>query len=298
MADLSDITAYLASAVTSVVYPNGTASASIAPPAPGFTNPADVKIYEGWPIAEQLDLDMQGQKISGSKQTPTSNGPIVNVSIFPMAGLTVMPYQILDNTYTIVDPAYGLTVSVSGNQITITGTPNSGEYVTIVADRQYVYSETGATAATILSALLTDAQANYPSASLVGSTLTVPYGYELDVRQGSIGTLGKVTHRQRQSIMISVWAADPSSRTKVAAAIDNSLKQTIVATMPDTTQAKITYNRTNVLDTAENVTVYRRDLIFDVEYATLEEFPGYVITSVTYQTDGGQPPYNTTTAIK
>ena len=50
--------------------------------------------------------------------------------------------------------------------------------------------------------------------------------------------------------------------------------------MPDTSQALVIYSRTNVSDDRQSTAIYRRDLIYDVEYATVFQFPGYVITSV------------------
>jgi hypothetical protein len=292
VADISDVTAYLYQAVINIVYPNGTSSPSIAPVPVGFSNPADVLIVEGWPIPEQLDLDLAGEVEAGNppKPVPRTNGPRANVSIFPTGASASSTYQILDKTYVLQEPTFGLTVEVSGNSITITGTPNAGEFVTIIADREYIFSEGGSTAAAVLSALLTAAQVDYPNASLSGSTLTVPYNFQLDVRQGGVGLLGKVTHRQCQLVMVTVWAPDHNTRSVLAKAIDAALKSQIVVTMPDSSDAKIVYARTNVSDETQNVTAYRRDLIYEVDYATLETFPGTTITSVqTKITASGDP---------
>lgn len=288
MADLSDVTAYLAATVAGVVYPNGTSAASIAPVPPStatqtFTKPMDVRIYEGWPVAEQLDLDIAGQVMAGTPPVPTprSNGPCVNVSIFPQPGASASTYQTLDKTYTLAPAQIDLTVTVDGQAITITGTPAAGEFVTLVIDRESIYSETGTTAAAMLAALLTAVQVNYPAATLSGSVLTVPYNFQLDVRQGGVGLLGKVSHRQCQLIMVTVWAPDHNSRSVLAKAIDAAIKTNLVVAMPDTSDAKIVFNRTAQVDDYQNVSVYRRDLIYEVDYATLETFAGVTITSVT-----------------
>lgn len=277
MADISDITAYIASVASTAVYPNGNLQPSVTG--------NDVSIYEGWPISEQLNLDLTGQVLAGNPPVPVprAKGPVSNVSIYPLPGGSSLPYQILDNTYTITPAAINLVVSVSGNQVTVTGTPAAGEILTLVVDRTYVYSQTGATASAILSALLTAVQINYPSATLVGSTLTVPYGYELDVRQGGIATLGKVSHRQIHPVMISVWAPDHVTRTTLAKAIDVAMKATLVAAMPDGSEALFVYSRTNVSDIEQNKALYRRDLIYNVEFATITTFPGTTITSVSNQ---------------
>jgi hypothetical protein len=197
-----------------------------------------------------------------------------------MQGTGVSVYQIQDVTYTITPVSYGMAVSVAGNVITVSGQPNTGEYLTLVCDGSFVYSRTGATAAALLASLATDAQVNFPSANSTATTLTVPTGHSMVVRQGGVATLGKVTHRQKHSVMVTTWAPTRVARNLISAAIDNALKQTNKITMPDTSQAVIIYSRTNVSDEQQSATIYRRDLIYDVEYATVFQFPGYVVTSV------------------
>ena len=287
MADISDLTAYLAGQAALAVYPNGSSQPSIAPvptatATQNFANPADVRIFEGWPIPDQLDLDLAGKMLSGNPPIPVARpgGPVANVSIFPMQGTGVNVYQNLDKTYTIQPPSYGLTFSLGGDTLAVTGQPMAGEYLTLVIDGAVVCSQGGATTAQILAALATQAQSSgYPGATATATTLTIPFGHELVVRQGGTAILGKATHRQRQSIMVTVWAPNQATRTTLAKAIDNLIKQTIKVSMPDTSQAIVLYNRTNVIDEEQSKTIYRRDLIYDVEYATVEQFTGYVITS-------------------
>ena len=274
MADLSDVTAYLYSVAASAVYPNGIGQASIA----GI----DCRIFEGWPIPEQLDQDMAGTILSGSppREVPRTGGPVASVSIYPMPGTGVAVPQILDETYVIAQPVYGLTLSVSGNTIALSGQPAAGEYVTLICDDLHVYSQTGSTTAALLSALAAGAQVDYPAAAATSTTLTVPTGHKLIVRHGAAGTLGKVTHRQRHSIMVTVWAPTHAVRNALAGPIDVAIKKNIRITLPDTSQALVIYSRTNTSDEQQSSTIYRRDLIYDVEYATLETFTGYVITTV------------------
>ncbi|WP_024516848.1 hypothetical protein [Bradyrhizobium sp. Tv2a-2] len=277
MADLSDVTAYLKSQAISAVYPNGTLQPSIV----GL----DCLVVEGWPNAAKLDLDVAGMTLDNSRKPPLEvqrpNGPRMNVSVFPMAGTGVSTYQIQDETRIISQPTYGITFVVIGDVIYASGQPGPGEYLTVEADRQFIYSATGATLPAILSTLATQAQANYPTASSTATSLSIPAKFSFSVRQGGVGVMGKVTWRQKHCVMVSVWADTPDHRTTLASAVDNLIKQNLKVSMPDTSQAVIRYSRTNVIDEGEARTVYRRDLIYEAEYATLEEFPGYVVTSVT-----------------
>jgi hypothetical protein len=274
VADLSDVTTLLYTTSIAAVYPNGTSSASVG----GI----DCRIFEGWPDAAQLDLDLSGKMMSGNAAPPITRpgGPLANVSIFPMQGTGIAVYQILDETYVIKPVSYGLSVATTGNLLTVTGQPNPGEYITIVADDMYVYSSNASSTAAMLAALATAAQVNYPSAASTATTLTIPTTRAFIIRQGGFGTLGKVTHRQRHPVMVTVWAPTQASRTAFSKAIDVAIKNNNKVTMPDGSQALVIYSRTNVSDDQTAATVYRRDLIYMVEYATVETFPGAVVTTV------------------
>ena len=84
MADLSDITHYLAVQSANAVYPNGIAQPSVAN--------CDVRIFEGWPLPDQLQLDMEGKMLAGTPPVPVTRpgGPVANVSIYPMPGATAL----------------------------------------------------------------------------------------------------------------------------------------------------------------------------------------------------------------
>jgi hypothetical protein len=275
VADLSDVTAYLATQAAAAVYPSGSSQPSVAA--------MDCLIYEGWPIPDALDKDMAGTMAGPSGGVvPRPNGPRANVSIFPMLGTGKTVYQILDETYVVTPVVYGMTPSLSGNVTTVSGQPNTGEYLTLILDRAVVISQTGANTAALLAALAAQAVGFGYTATSTATTLTITPTTSIPIvlRQGGMATLGKVTHRQCHAVMVTVWAPTRVSRTALASAIDNVIKQTIKVTMPDTSQALIIYSRTNVSDEMQATTIYRRDLIYDVEYATVQEFPGYVITTV------------------
>jgi hypothetical protein len=261
MADLSDASTLLVNMAAAALYPNGTgqASAIVAP----------VKIYPGWPISTALDADLR----AGT----------VNVSVFPMQSSIALAPQTLDNPQVIVPPVYGLVASVAnvltGNTLTLTGTPNAGEFVTLIADNRNVYTSSQTTAAAILGDLLAQASVNYPSGSLVGPTLTIPAN-PLVARIGGVATLGNSVHRQKQSFMLTVWAPSEALRSAAAMIIDVALKRVNIVTFPDTSNGLLTFERTLVSDKMEHALCYRRDLIFGIEYATLDTYQGVEITTI------------------
>jgi hypothetical protein len=289
VADLSDVTGYLVHAAAGAVYPNGISQPSVAN--------MDVRIFEGWPTPDQLDLDLGGKMLAGNPPQPVSRpgGPAANVSVYPMLGANVEPYQVLDKVYVIIAPGFGLSVLVTGTAgdpttsptVTLSGVPNVGEYLTLIVDRAHVYSATGVTAASIITQLAAQASADYFGVTSNQTQITIPAAFDFTARQGAIGTLGKVTHRQRHTIMVTTWAPNHTARSTIAAAIDVVIKSKITFSLPDTSGAKICYSRTNLTDEQSTITLYRRDLIYEVEYATLQQFPGYVITSTNLTFQGG-----------
>lgn len=268
MADLTDVETAIANIVSAAIYPNGTGQPSILP------NAASARIARGWPLPATLDADLA----AGNAQ----------ITVYPLGGSATPTYQIQDQTYTISPAAINLAVTITGPAVTVSGggtvvnvsgQPATGEYLTLVCDKSHVYSRSGSTAAAIISALLTDVQADYPAATATSSSITVPVNAYLEVRQGGVATLGKVIHRQRHAIMVSVWAPNDAVRTAAASAADIALKENIKIAMPDTSQCILRYLRTMSSDQQEKAMIYRRDLIYDVEFATVQQFPGYVITS-------------------
>ena len=256
MADLSDASALLVNMVATTLYPFGASQPAIGAPC---------KIYPGWPNSTALDADLR----SG----------IVHVSVFPAQGSTAKAPLTLDNPWMVSPPVHGMTASVVNQTITLTGAPRGGEVVTIVADYRHVYSATGPTAAAILSTLLGSLQLSYPAATLSGSTLTIPAAY-LVVRIGAQAMMANVVHRQKQAFWITVWAPSEDLRSACASAIDVALKRVNVVTFPDTSTGLLTFDRTMVSDLMERAICYRRDLVFNLEYATLDTYPAVEVTTV------------------
>jgi hypothetical protein len=275
LADISDLTAYLKATAITAVYPNGTSQPSVAA--------IDCVIEEGWPEPAQLDLDIQGlEKTAAGTTIPRPGGVCAHISVFPPPGTGVQVYQILNKTYVIAPAAITSTVEVAGDVVTVTGPLAAGEFLTLVLDNAVICSQTGANVAAMLAALAAQAVAAGYAATATATTLTVPFKFEMTVRQGGKAILGKVTHRQRQAVMVTVWAPTPETRTTLAKAIDGLIKQANKITVPaDGSQALVIYSRTTVLDLQESVGIYRRDLVYEVEYATVEQFPGFTITSTT-----------------
>src|SRR5574337_368748 len=110
MAHLADVRDALVTIVANAIYPSGPSN----PSAFG----GGCKIYAGWPNSTALDPDL----LAG----------LCHVTVYPMAGATAKTTQFLDHPEVIVPAVHGVSASVSGQTITLAGTPGAGEYVTVV----------------------------------------------------------------------------------------------------------------------------------------------------------------------
>lgn len=280
MADLSDITAMMAQKVADIIYPDGVSAGSVVGSA--------VKIFEGWPTPETLDLDMLGQVRIDGEIRDVGTGPICSVSIHPDPEAAGAVFQILNNPYVVNPPVHTLVPVLTGNTVSVSGTPSPGEYVTVILDGRGAYSRVGASVGDILQALLQDMQEQYPSSHIDGSgNLVIPAAGTIVVRTGAPCQMAQVSHRQKVMIRVTVWAPDPKRRSQIASLVDAALKSDLVVTLPDTSQALIVYLSTSQMDDHQTVAVYRRDLVYSVEYATLDTFTSYEVTAVVSTMDVG-----------
>lgn len=263
MADLSDVMSKIADLATTACYPSGTSGVSVTT--------RRIYIMQGWPKPQDMDAAM------------TSNYAIVN--IYAIQGSTGLAPQVFEKPQIIVPAVTGLSASidnVTGTIVTLSGTPQLGEYVTLIVDKRsysYVYA-TGNTATSFAAGLVALIIGDYPLARSDGSSLTIPGSHSIVARIAAPTTLGRTIHRQTQQIRIVVWANNPTDRDTVSAAIDVFLKQNLKISFADTSEALVNYQGTYLDDNLQNTGEYRRDLIFTITYATVEKFPGYMVTSV------------------
>src|SRR6185437_2745382 len=194
MADISDVMTKMAQIVDAAIYPNGDGQPSALP------GSAVCKIGLGWPLPASLDASMA----AGAMQ----------ITLYPLSGSAMNTYQILDQTYVISEPVIATAVSLSGDVLSVTGTLAAGEFLTLVIDGDVICSQGGATVAAMLAAIAAQAVAAGYAASSTATTLTIPFGHSLVVRQGGQAVLGKVIHRQRSSIMVCIWAPSDGLRTQ------------------------------------------------------------------------------------
>jgi len=244
MADPSEILNVIAGQVAAIVYPNGTASPSITG--------AVVKVYPGWPVPDILQADI---KNSG-----------VHISIYPLPTERKLPTA-LGRPYRVIDSGNPtIETAVSGSAVTLSGAVSTPQNVYFLIDGiGYHYSvQSGDSLASIATAMAT----LIPGASNVGPVVTFPNAFEIIARVGGVGAAARELRRQTKDFMVTVWAPTPALRDTIGSAIDSALSISSDIQLSDGLPAFMVYARSMYSDASENYLVYRRDLVYTVNYAT------------------------------
>ena len=245
MADISDVEKALVDAIVDIVYPNGSSENSVTA--------KNVRIYRGWPSPTGLNADL--------------TAGAVNVSIFsdPKTTRDTTRYPRVWRSKALPSPT--LSVTLNNGLATFAGVGSAGLNAGVLARGVgYVVSvaagETPDSVATALASQITGASAS-------GTSLSVPDAPITAARVEGSAKSWQETRRQEQAITVTLWCPDPFTRDSLSTFVDSGLSQIDWLTLSDGTSARLMFKATNVIDTAENADVYRRDLVFTVEYPTI-----------------------------
>ncbi len=250
MADESDVENALVALASAALYPSGTNSPSVPGP--------DCRIYRGWPSSAALDADLTAGRI--------------NVTVFPAAGHARTTTRYTQNRCgSPTQPT--LTASVSGTSVTFGGSAVLGQVVGILVGGQsgesYAYRiQPGDSPALVAANLATLVRAN-AIVQLSGSTLIIPGTGDLIARVVADGSAQQEIRRQEQIFRVTCWCPTPMSRDAAAIAIDLALAQSVFITLSDGSMGKLTYTGTTAFDQSQDALLYRRDLLYQVEYPTI-----------------------------
>lgn len=274
MADIADVMDAMERVALTACYPLGTSSPSVT------GKPID--IAQGWVIAEDLDKGLQaGTSFVSIYAVPssTSKQPVP---------LTVGYAAVL------TPPSHGMTAVETNSGFALYGVPNVGEYATVIVDqRVYSVAANAYDSAEVVAAYLAYAiAADFPGATWVstgdgGTGVTIPGFSTLIVRIGAPGRVGAVIDRQRQNIIIGVWAPNPSDRSVIGAAIKIAIAQNLTVEMPDSSRSIWIAQSENLIDKNQNELAYRRDLTVQAQWDTVDAYDAYEVTSVTITQNPG-----------
>lgn len=247
MADLSDVEVALVSAVSGALYPLGTSAPSVPGP--------DCRIYRGWPNSAALDSDLSTGRI--------------NVTVFPSGetGRTTTRYA---DRWAATAEQSTLTATVAGNLVAFKGLAAPGQVAGVSVDgHTFAYRirahDTCDQVAANLASLIRDKFI----VTLSDATLTVPGAGKLYARVIADATAQLEIRRQEQNFRVSCWCPTPTTRDATASAIDGWFSSIFFLPLPDGTNGRLTYVNTGEFDQSQNARLFRRDLIYRVEYPTI-----------------------------
>lgn len=257
MADISDVSAALRATIAGIVYPNGTSQPSITG--------APVRVLSGWPDSVQLRADLAAGK--------------VNVSVFPQPNMLRVVDSSMSNWSTPSAPVNTVTLTLAGQAVTVGGTVSTPQNAALVIDNKaYVYAvQAGDTLAGIAAALAALVNVDQ-TATASGAVVTIPGAKYISPRVGGVGVATRETRRQEQTYMVTVWANCFDQRDPIASAIDSALSGQIHLTLADQSSATLRYKSSRQDDSLQKEGIYRRDLMYAVEFST---FQSQTLTQIT-----------------
>ncbi|MBU6448043.1 MAG: hypothetical protein KGQ26_00305 [Rhodospirillales bacterium] len=248
MADQADVEAALAAIVANAVYPQGTAATSAVN--------AGVKIYRGWPVAPVLDADLATGMAHVS--VSATDAAMKNVTRYPRVWQTMTP-------------ATGtLAASVNGLEAAFFGTCSAGLLAgVLVDDETYPYAvqanDSPATVASNLAAMLR--QGGW-IVEYAGAKLAVPEAVHFTARVvAGAGALQEI-RRQQQEFRIAMWCPCPALRDAMAPVLDAALMANGFIALADGSCGRIRFVNGMTTDESADAALYRRDLVYEVEYPT------------------------------
>ncbi len=254
MADLSDVRETLVQMISATLYPNGTGSPSVS----GL----NVRVFGGWPLPAQLEIDLGNET--------------ANVSVYPRPEEHNTTRYMDEWEQVGCNPTL-LTLEVVGQTVTVGGqvppATNPHHVMLLVNGRPYPYLvQVTDTLASVAAALAQLVAGDYPGqATTNGAIIVLTPNLNLQAaRVGNTQTIANEVRRQFRTFQIVVWAWSDEARIAVAKPVDLMLASTRRFALPDDTWARLIYQASHESDSAQKVSIYRRDLLYRVEFCTRE----------------------------
>jgi hypothetical protein len=163
-----------------------------------------------------------------------------------------------------------LSVQVDGTSVIFGGTADVGQVAgNLIDGAGYAYRTQAGDTPTLVAANLASMARGTTIVHLLQSILTVAGAGDLVARVVSDAPVQDEIRRQEQHFRVTCWCPTPATRDAAAAAVDQALSGQHFIGLPDGTNGRLCYAGTTVFDQSQNARLYRRDLNYSVEYATI-----------------------------
>jgi hypothetical protein len=247
MADISDVEQAVADSVTAILYPAGTDQSSVIG--------ALCRIYRGWPNAATLNPDLSAGAVN------------ITITIDNDSGRTTTRYL---QEWQTKSAQPGVAAIASAQAITISGAPAAGDLVGAIVDgKSFVYRVRAGDNPELVASNLGGLVRETRVANVHQATVNIPGAMVVKVRTTCDNAAFTESRRQEKDLRIAFWCPTPEIRDSITAAVDLAIDRSSFVSLPDGTQARIVYRNTSSYDQAQSALLYRRDLIYTIEYPTV-----------------------------
>ena len=249
MADQSDVETALVNAAMAALYPQGLSGPSVCG--------APVRLYRGWPESSALDADLAAG--------------YVNITVFPEETGERNTTRYLPQWSNPAPVTPTLTAAMTPDSVTLAGSAGAGQIAGILADAEtYVYPcQNGDAPANVAANLASQIMANR-LVQLSDATITLPGVQRLIARTVATQGVFNQIRRQEQIFRLIGWCADPALRDAAMIVLDSALAAMYFLPFADGSVGRLRFRQSITLDRQENASLYRRDLLYSVEYPTLQ----------------------------
>ena len=244
----ADAETALVELAAAALYPNGAAFPAAIP--------ATIRIYRGWPNSAALDADLAAGR--------------VNVTVFPVPGATRVTTRYAPDW--LPDPVTPtLTATVAGNTATFAGTAAPGQLAGLLVDGQsYVHRTAAGDTPTLVATILAAAITPTLTAIATGATITIPGAATLLARIAADASAALELRCQEQTLRLTAWCPTPDLRDAACETMDVAFAATPFLTLSDGSSARLRFSATTTFDQRQDAALYRRDLLYIVEYPTTQ----------------------------
>jgi hypothetical protein len=247
MADISDVEQALVESITRALYPKGPSQSSVVG--------ALCRIYRGWPNSATLNTDLNAGTVNVTVAADNDTGRTTTRYLQEWDTVPVQP---------------GIAANVAAQTLTLSGAPAFGDVVGIMIDgTTFAYRIEAGDTSGLVAAKLGQLILASRMAVVRSATIAIPGARSLVARVVCDKTASAEGRRQEKDLRVICWCPAPPVRDAIASAIDGAIEQMSFLQLADATRARIIYRNTTSFDQAQNALLYRRDLVYSVEYATI-----------------------------
>ena len=223
-------------------------------------DPAEVRVYRGWPRAASLEADLQTGR---AHLSVTPGGAARDATRYPVEWQGAVPVPTL-------------TADVDDGAVVFGGLAGPGQVAGLRVDGvAYVYRlRDGDTPGAVAAELAGMVRADRP-AELHGTVVTIPGGRDVLARVVADGAGGTELRRQRQPMRMTLWCPAPDVRDRLASLLDVTVAGTPVLDVGGWA-CRVQGAGGATTDDGAAAGIWRRDLVYRVEYPTVavEALPG------------------------